>query len=126
MSEIEGYGVRVEKKIDSMQSDIRMLSDHVTRLTFINEAHQHTSTENRKDLDSIGEKVRHLEHYTSRLDGGMNIMRLLVSIFACIVFALCGWFGSAVIQNTQDTSLIKEKVGRHESKIEKSERYNVH
>lgn len=117
---------RLEKKIDQMQSDIRMLSDHVTRLTFINEAHQNSGAENRKDLEAIAEKVRHLEHYTSRLDGGMNVMRLLVSIFACVVFALCGWFGSKVIQNSQDTSLIKEKVDRHESKIEKSERYNVH
>ncbi|MEG2749530.1 MAG: hypothetical protein RR939_08960 [Acinetobacter sp.] len=115
---------RLEKKIDQMQSDIRMLSDHVTRLTFINEAHQHTSTENRKDLDAIGEKVRHLEHYTSRLDGGMNVMRLLVSIFACVVFALCGWFGSAVIQNTQDISLLKEKVQRTESITEKYWRRN--
>ena len=115
---------RLEKKIDQMQSDIRMLSDHVTRLTFINEAHQHTSTENRQDLDAIGEKVRHLEHYTSRLDGGMNVMRLLVSIFACVVFALCGWFGSAVIQNTQDISLLKEKVQRTESITEKYWRSN--
>ena len=51
MTDNESYGVRVEKKIDSMQSDIRMLSDHVTRLTFINEAHQNMSAENRKDID---------------------------------------------------------------------------
>ena len=31
-SENEGYGLRLEKKIDNMQADIRMLSDHVTCL----------------------------------------------------------------------------------------------
>ena len=48
MTENESYGLRFEKKIDSIQSDIRMLSDHVTRLTFINEAHKETSEQNKR------------------------------------------------------------------------------
>lgn len=124
MSEVEGYGLRLEKKIDSMQSDIRMLSDHVTRLTFINEAHQHTSAENRKDLDAIAEKVRHLENSSAKLDGGLNAMRLVTSVLACVIFSICGWFGASVIKNTQDISLLKEKVQRTESITEKHWRRN--
>ena len=50
MSENEGYGLRLEKKIDNMQADIRRLSDHVTCLTFIHEAQQTISAENKKEL----------------------------------------------------------------------------
>lgn len=119
MIENGDYNARLEKKIDSMQSDIRMLSDHVTRLTFTNESHQNVSTENRKDLDALGEKLRTLEHHAARLDGGVNTLRLITSAFAGVVLALCGWFGSQVIQNTQDISLLRDNVSRHETQFEK-------
>ncbi len=119
MSDTGDYNSRVEKKIDSMQVDIRMLSDHVTRLTFINESHQNVSNENRKDLDTLAEKIRTLEHHAARLDGGVNTLRLITTIFASLVFALCGWFGSKVIQNTQDISLLRDNVSRHNTQFEK-------
>ena len=119
MIENGDYNARLEKKIDSMQTDIRTLSDHLTRLTFINEAHQNISSENRRDLDALGEKVRTLEHFSARLDGGLNTLRLITTIFACVIFALCGWFGSNVIQNTQDVSLLRDNVSRHDTQLEK-------
>ena len=47
MAETETYGLRFEKKIDTIQSEMRTLSDQVTRLIFINEAHQSVSEANR-------------------------------------------------------------------------------
>ncbi|EMK0200314.1 hypothetical protein V8I66_001966, partial [Acinetobacter baumannii] len=40
--------------------------------------------------------------------------RVLLGIFAGIVFSLCAWVGSSIIQLSQDQSLIKEKVSRLE------------
>ena len=39
--ENESYGLRLEKKIGTLQSEIRTLTDHITRHTFVNEANQH-------------------------------------------------------------------------------------
>lgn len=114
MTENESYGLRFEKKIDSIQSDIRMLSDHVTRLTFINEAHKETSEQNKKDIDTLDIKVANLENRTAAQDGGISVLRVLLGIFAGIVFSLCAWVGSSIIQLSQDQSLIKEKVSRLE------------
>ena len=114
MSENESYGIRFEKKIDSIQSDIRMLSDHVTRLTFINEAHKETSEQNKKDIDTLDIKVANLENRTASQDGGLSVLRVLLGIFAGVVFSLCAWVGSSIIQMSQDQSLIKEKVSRLE------------
>lgn len=86
MTDNESYGVRVEKKIDSMQSDIRMLSDHVTRLTFINEAHQNMSAENRKDIDSIITRVGVLENKSAQLDGGLNVIRIALTLLAGVFY----------------------------------------
>lgn len=101
---------RLEKKIDQMQSDIRMLSDHVTRLTFINEAHQNSGAENRKDLDAVGEKVRHLEHYTSRLNGGVNVLRYIVGLVSGTILGMGLWFGGQVIDNGKEIVGIKKEI----------------
>lgn len=114
MSENESYGIRFEKKIDSIQSDIRMLSDHVTRLTFINEAHKETSEQNKKDIDTLDMKVANLENRTASQDGGLSVLRVLLGIFAGVVFSLCAWVGSSIIQMSQDQSLMKEKISRLE------------
>lgn len=114
MSENETYGVRFEKKIDSIQSDIHRLSDHVTRLTFINEAHKETSEQNKKDIDTLDIKVSNLENRTASQDGGLSVLRVLLGIFAGVVFSLCAWVGSSIIQMSQDQSLMKEKISRLE------------
>ena len=110
MTAEEPYGVRVEKKIDSMQKDIRMLSDHVTRLTFINEAHQSTSAENKKDIDAMSEKVRHLESQAAQLNGGLNVFRYISFGICSVLFAICGWMWGALNSNTKDVIKLTEKV----------------
>lgn len=110
MTDNESYGVRVEKKIDSMQSDIRMLSDHVTRLTFINEAHQNMSAENRKDIDSIITRVGVLENKSAQLDGGLNVIRIALTLLAGVFIGVCTWVGSSIIQNAhKDNKLCFQK-----------------
>ncbi|MBP7900035.1 MAG: hypothetical protein KAZ51_02125 [Acinetobacter sp.] len=114
MSGNEGYGLRLEKKIDNMQSDIRMLSDHVTRLTFINEAQKTAGEENRKDIDALDVKVSGLEKKSAAQDGGIGVLRFLLGLCGGSLIGLCAWVGSSIIQINQDQSLIKEKVTRLE------------
>ncbi|WP_111860631.1 hypothetical protein [Acinetobacter sp. CFCC 10889] len=114
MSENESYGLRVEKKIDAMQSDIRMLSDHVTRLTFINEAHKSASEENRKDIDALDLKVSALEHKSSMQDGGISVIKIILALFAGTVISACVGVGASIIQMSQELSIVKEKVARLE------------
>jgi len=117
MTENETYGVRLEKKIDSMQSDIRMLSDHVTKLTFINEAHQNASAENRKDIESLLTRVGTLENKSAQLDGGLNVIRIAITLLAGVFIGVCTWVGSSIIQTTQENSLLKEKIARLEADV---------
>ncbi len=117
MTENETYGIRLEKKIDSMQSDIRMLSDHVTKLTFINEAHQNASAENRKDIESLLTRVGTLENKSAQLDGGLNVIRIAITLLAGVFIGVCTWVGSSIIQNAQENSLLKEKTARLEADV---------
>ena len=117
MSENESYGLRVEKKIDNMQSDIHTLSNHVARLTFINEAQQNTSEQNRKELEALDLKVSTLERKSAIQDGGISVLKIIISIFAGTVISACLWVGSSIIQINQDQSLMKEKVTRLEETI---------
>lgn len=114
MSENETYGLRLEKKIDNMQSDIRMLSDHVTRLIFINEAQQTTSAENKKELESLDAKVSNLEKKSATQEGGLSVIRTALGLFAGVIISACIWVGSSIIQINQDQSVMKEKMERLE------------
>lgn len=117
MTDNESYGVRVEKKIDSMQSDIRMLSDHVTRLTFINEAHQTVSEKNRKDIDGLTARVTSIENKAAQLDGGLNVIRIAITLLSGVFIGVCAWVGSSIIQSTSDISLLKERNARLEADV---------
>ena len=61
MTENESYGLRFEKKSTLFRVIFACLSDHVTRLTFINEAHKDQRTE-QKDIDTLDIKVANLEN----------------------------------------------------------------
>ncbi|WP_104500764.1 hypothetical protein [Acinetobacter indicus] len=117
MADPETYGLRIEKKIDSMQSEIRTLSDHVTRLTFINEAHKTAGEENRKDIDQVCVRVGNLEKKSAAQEGGLTIIRIIISIFAGVVISACVWVGSSIVQSSRDDSVIKEKLTRLEADV---------
>lgn len=110
MAETETYGQRFEKKIDIIQSEMRTLSDQVTRLIFINEAHQSVSEANRKDIDAISEKVRHLESQAAQLNGALNAFRYISLILSGALLGICGMIWGSLDSNTKDTITLKEKV----------------
>ena len=114
MSENESYGLRLEKKIDNMQSDIHTLSNHVSRLTFINESQQNSGEQNRKDIDAIDVRVSNLETKASIQEGGISVIKIILGLFAGSIISACIWIGQSIIQSNQDQSLMKEKVTRLE------------
>lgn len=114
MSENETYGVRLEKKIDNLQTDMHTLSNHVSRLTFINEAQKTAADENKKDIDVLAAKVTILENRSALQDGGISVLKIILGIFAGTVISACLWVGSSIIQLNQSQSLTQEKITRLE------------
>lgn len=114
MSENESYGVRLEKKIDNLQTDMHTLSNHVSRLTFINEAQKTAADENKKDIDLLGAKITILENRSALQDGGISVLKIILGIFAGSVISACLWVGSSIIQLNQTQSILKEKITRLE------------
>lgn len=114
MSENETYGVRLEKKIDNLQTDMHTLSNHVSRLTFINEAQKTAADENQKNIDLITARVAALENRSAIQDGGISVLKIILGIFAGTVISACLWVGSSIIQLNQTQSIMKEKITRLE------------
>jgi chaperonin cofactor prefoldin len=113
--ENESYGLRLEKKIDSLQSEIRTLTDHITRHTFVNEVNQSKISELTKSNESIDSRVNHIEARQSSQDGGISVIKYILGSISGIVLAACIWVGSSIIQINQDLTLIKDKIVRLEA-----------
>jgi outer membrane murein-binding lipoprotein Lpp len=118
MSENETYGVRLEKKIDNLQTDMHTLSNHVSRLTFINEAQKTAADENKEDIGLLAVKVTVLENRSALQDGGISMLRYLLGACGGIIVAACFWVGSSIIQLSKDTSLLNEKLTRLETDVQ--------
>lgn len=114
MLDSETYGVRLEKKIDNLQTDVHTLSNHVSRLTFINEVQKTAADVNKQDIDVLAAKVTILENRSAVQDGGMSVLKIIISIFAGTVISACLWVGSSIIQIHQSQTLMKEKITRLE------------
>lgn len=112
--ENESYGLRLEKKIDTLQSEIRTLTDHITRHTFVNEANQHKISENRQMIESLDGRVGNIESRQSIQDGGISVIKYILGSIGGVVLAACVWVGSSIIQINQEYTLMKEKLSRIE------------
>lgn len=112
--ENESYGLRLEKKIDTLQSEIRTLTDHITRHTFVNEANQHKIAENRQMIESLDGRVSNIESRQSIQDGGISVIKYILGSIGGVLFAACLWVGSSIIQINQENALMKDKISRIE------------
>ena len=115
--ENESYGLRLEKKIDTLQSEIRTLTDHITRHTFVNEANQHKIAESRKMIDTLDGRVGNIESRQSIQDGGISVIKYILGSIGGVVLAACVWVGSSIIQINQEHTLMKDKISRAEVMI---------
>lgn len=113
--ENESYGLRLEKKIDTLQAEIRTLTDHITRHTFVNEANQHKIAENKQMLDALDGRVSNIESRQSIQDGGISVIKYILGSIGGVLFAACIWVGSSIIQLNQEHALAKEKLAQMEA-----------
>ncbi|MCK4099726.1 hypothetical protein HCY45_11115 [Acinetobacter radioresistens] len=111
------YNNSLEKKVDSIQLDIRIILEHVARQTFINEANKANFEEIREDLDKLCSKVSTIENKSSAAEGGITVIKIAITLLSGVFIGVCTWVGSSIIQTTQENSLLKEKIARLEADV---------
>lgn len=110
MSEAETYGTRIERKLDSVQQEVKLLSETVLRLTVINEQHKSLSDENAK-------KIERMEGDMQQAKGAINLLKVVSGVAVASMITFCTWIVSnnqAMHQRISDTN---QKVAVIESKI---------
>lgn len=112
MSEQETYGVRVEKKIDQVQAELKVLSENQVRQSAQLDVILTQGKENTREIERMDEKVRHLENKSSSLDGGLNVVRWISGALTGALIGLAGWLGSSIIELKQETSIHTSKLLR--------------
>lgn len=112
MSEQETYGVRVEKKIDQVQAELKALSENQVRQSAQLDVILTQGKENTREIERMDEKVRHLENKSSSLDGGLNVVRWISGALTGALIGLAGWLGSSIIELKQETSIHTSKLLR--------------
>lgn len=113
---------RLEQKMDDMQERMHGIANDVAKIMFTMEVDRAAKADYQKDLDSMGTKVRTLEYTSAKLDGGLNVLRISLTLLAGILIGICSWVGASIIQNAQDTTILKEKVQRIEITLDKGAR----
>ncbi|WP_151820446.1 hypothetical protein [Acinetobacter soli] len=112
MSEQETYGVRVEKKIDQVQAELKALSENQVRQSAQLDVILTQGKENTREIERMDEKVRHLENKSSSHDGGLNVVRWISGALTGALIGLAGWLGSSIIELKQETSIHTSKLLR--------------
>ncbi|AIL76268.1 Uncharacterised protein [Acinetobacter baumannii] len=110
MSEQETYGVRIEKKLDSVQQEVKTLSETVLKLTVINEQHKSLSDDNAK-------KIERLEAGAQRSNGAIALLKVFGGVAITGVITFSTWIVSTNQAMQQRISDINQKVAVIESKI---------
>ncbi len=112
MSEQETYGVRVEKKIDQVQAELKSLSENQVRQSEQLAVILNQGKDNAREIDRLDEKVRFLENKSSSLDGGLNVVRWISGALTGALIGMAGWLGSSIIDLKQETSIHTSKLTR--------------
>lgn len=110
MSEPETYGTRIERKLDSVQQEVKTLSETVLRLTVVNEQHKSLSGENAKKIDR-------LEDDSQQAKGAINLLKVFGSVAIGSMITFCTWIVSTNQGTQQRISDTNQKVAVIESKM---------
>ena len=124
MTDSGSYNNGVEKKIDSIHKDIRLILEHVARQTFINESYKNSIDELRKNLDEVTAKTSALENRASEASGALKTIRFALTLLCGVILGVCTWVAGSIIQANSDVALIKEKIIRLETDTRNHRGYN--
>lgn len=110
MADQETYGLRLEKKIDSLHIQMQDMNNAIIRLSERNESHQSAASINRRDIDTLQTDM-------NLAKGGLNFAKLIGSTALLSVIG----FGSWVVTTQSNTQLriaeSNQKIAILESKL---------
>ncbi|MEI1709685.1 hypothetical protein V8P92_01925 [Acinetobacter baumannii] len=110
MTEAETYGTRIERKLDSVQQEVKTLSETVLKLTVINEQHKSLSEENAK-------KIEKLESNAQKSEGAIALLKVFGGVAITGIITFSTWIVSTNQAMQQRISDTNQKVAVIESKI---------
>ena len=109
MAEQETYGVRLEKKIDSLSENVKNLSEQVVRLTETNNHQKSLGEENSRKIDALEQDVR-------KASGAVSLLNKISMICGGSVIAFCTWLVSSHTSTQQRLADTNQKVAILEAK----------
>ncbi|MEQ1321776.1 hypothetical protein [Acinetobacter guillouiae] len=110
MSENETYGMRLEKKIDSMQHQMSEMNNALIRLSERNEAHQNQSSSNRDSITTLQAEI-------NQAKGGLNFAKLIAGTALASVIGFATWTVQSLSSTQQRVSDANQRIAIVESKL---------
>ena len=110
MSENESYGLRMEKKIDSMQQQMSDMNSVLIRLTERNEAHQSLSGSNKDSITVLQAEM-------NQAKGGLNFAKLVAGTALASVIGFGTWTVQSLSSAQLRISEANQKIAIAESKL---------
>ncbi|KQW88137.1 hypothetical protein ASC84_12205 [Acinetobacter sp. Root1280] len=110
MSENETYGMRLEKKIDSMQHQMSEMNSALIRLSERNEAHQSLSSSNKDSIVTLQADM-------NQAKGGLNFAKLIAGTALASVIGFGTWTVQSLSATQQRMSDANQRIAIVESKL---------
>ena len=110
MSENETYGMRLEKKIDSMQHQMSEMNNALIRLSERNEAHQNLSSSNKDSITTLQTDM-------NQAKGGLNFAKLIANTALASVIGFGIWTVQSLSATQQRISDANQRIAIVESKL---------
>lgn len=103
------HEVKLERRMDVMQKELKGISESLVKLITNMENHITTSQLNTQDIKELNVRVDDLDRKDASRDGGNKMFKGLVGFFSVAIFGACSWlFGSIQALEKENVSLRTE------------------
>jgi len=110
MAEPETYGTRIERKLDSVQQEVKALSETVLRSTLMYEQHKSLSEDNAK-------KIERLDAASQKSEGAITFLKFFGGFAITGILTFCTWIVSSHSTTQQRLAESNQKIAILESKL---------
>lgn len=110
MAEAETYGTRIERKLDSVQQEVKSLSETVLRSTLMYEQHKSLSEDNAK-------KIERLDAASQKSEGAITFLKFFGGFAITGILTFCTWIVSSHSTTQQRLAESNQKIAILESKL---------